>query len=496
VWCSGPAGLLAVAFVVSVGCQPVPAPAPAPEADPVPEESVELRHWVEPIPDVEGAVAVAAVGPGYQTFPGIVANRGSYAIRLVASGFGDVEALRPHAQQVANELTSITGHPVTVGVGQIGSRVTQPGEILVFVTGSSPCDQLGPWDGCGGPTEYASVHGGVQTNAGNVWVKPRVLGMSSGARQYVMAHELGHALGLDHFNSTFEGRRQVMNGGGVAVVTYQTGDQNGFRALAPANPAVPPSDPAPSVDLCPTAVGGLHGCPSRMFWDRRTDGRIDLDGDRKSDVVRSDGTDFFVSSGGASGWRLLNRFLLPIDAVAFADMNGDGRSDVVRSDPADGYFYVSWGGSTGWVRLNHFATSLDNVRFADMNGDRKADVVHSDGVNFYVSSGGTTGWTVLNQFLTTLDRVQFADVNGDRKADVVHSDGVNFYVSSGGTSGWTVLNQFLTGLDTVAFADLTGDGKADVVHSDGVHFYVSAGGASSWASLNQFLVPLDQVALR
>lgn len=195
--------------------------------------------------------------------------RGSYTIYLISNA--DVGVYEPMVRNAATQLGNIMGIPVTVSSSRPPVAVETPGSINVLVTtDGSPC---GDWDGalmgCGG--RYTSRVGtGPRTlDVGYVWLPPPSL-LPNSFRLETVAHELGHAFGLEHYNERYENEYQVMRFvTGAGTGTYRSGDRNGFRFLAgkqttPPPTNIPPVTPAPSnvdVAVLKTAHQDLLGIP-------------------------------------------------------------------------------------------------------------------------------------------------------------------------------------------------------------------------------------------
>jgi hypothetical protein len=189
--------------------------------------------------------ATPAQAAGYHSGSGFLSYDAgllsSYTIHLVDTP--EIEEFRAEAESVAAELTSIMGSvTVTVASGVVQSSYTPgPGEVTVKTDETSSCTTnrlpggLG-WLGCtNGPATAFS--GGPRTDVeyvqdAKVTVNIVVAGLASDVQRHVVAHEVGHALGLQHYDAIFEGHYQIMRSTTDttenASNTYQSGDINGL----------------------------------------------------------------------------------------------------------------------------------------------------------------------------------------------------------------------------------------------------------------------------
>lgn len=199
---------------------------------------------------------LAVNGPGYvvqdwsSTGGTVLRDAPSYTLRLVSNGQGDVEQLRSAAQFAASQIASISGVQVSVAAGTVpdgatSDRTPTDGEILLSVDSTvagSPACGSGPyslsWAGCTMLWSQRAYpeQGFDEIRSSRMWIHPVTLGYSTADQRSVISHELGHALGLDHYETLYNGVYQVMNGSGGGYTTqgvYQDGDKNGLRFLVP-----------------------------------------------------------------------------------------------------------------------------------------------------------------------------------------------------------------------------------------------------------------------
>jgi hypothetical protein len=184
---------------------------------------------------------------GYALLPYADVTRTGRTVRFHP---GTPAVTRGHVTAAVNEINAIAG----IGL-RIGADTTTPfvgGEIMVQVVGQTRCG-LGS-SGCA--SSYYTVTPGFGKHITSTLVEIRSDMVGTGYEPGTARHELGHAIGLAHYDSMWEGEYQVMRARSTTGRdAYRAGDRNGLRHLAQGstNPNV-----VGAIDQAVVSLGQVH----------------------------------------------------------------------------------------------------------------------------------------------------------------------------------------------------------------------------------------------
>jgi len=253
--------------------------------------------------------------------------RPTYKMRLADVGGYDAGQMRG-----ALETMVLRNHNVdiTVAPGTVSRTKPRRGEILVQLSPGSPCARSSPdWVGCAGPKKLSWVRGSDQkqiwVGAGKIWIRPNLLTEYPTLQYTVYLHELGHVLGMGHYDATYDGAYQVMRSVAHDPINhYQAGDRNGLTSARPLEK-------------------GYRNFRSRAVTAVRFKGRVWLFGaDATGNMwVRR------PRRGGGFRWEDLDGVLLGAPGV----VAGDGRVDVFAVGTNGDLYQKTWadGAWSAWV---------------------------------------------------------------------------------------------------------------------------------------------------
>lgn len=169
----------------------------------------------------------------------------SYEIWLLGNrshGREILQVVKGSLHRAADQVRQISGVSLRVrvsmsgGTAPIGGVAPRPGQIVVSLGTADMCSGKHRPAGCTTTLIESNAATGLATvvSARTVINNREVRAYSRYHQDNVVAHELGHALGLDEFNVLYGGRAQVMNAGNYSAGgIYRAGDRNGLVALRP-----------------------------------------------------------------------------------------------------------------------------------------------------------------------------------------------------------------------------------------------------------------------
>src|SRR5262245_54261858 len=150
----------------------------------------------------------------------------SYTVRMVTTNplWSQID---DEVADIAEKIEWATGSSMSMG-SPIGSHEGNTREITVEVGTDSPCGPLSNPGvlGCGGPFNQLTW----TALGGSVWICSCLVGTS--LLYSTILHEMGHSVGLDHYDEMWQGQYQVMVSFHIDDPTYyRSGDVSGLRRL-------------------------------------------------------------------------------------------------------------------------------------------------------------------------------------------------------------------------------------------------------------------------
>jgi hypothetical protein len=213
-------------------------------------------------------------------------------------------------------------------------------------------------------------------------------------------------------------------------------------------------------------------------------GRMDFNGNGKTDLFAKKGDRWLVLYDGKGTWQEINTSSIPKEQLRFGDVDGDGKTDILRVSPRR-KVEVSYGGTGQWTEVTDAGDQNPNIQVGDFNGDGKTDIVYLKFVPtgsiamgyLYVKFGCKGSWKLLNKTLKITasnaaeyaTNVRFGNFNGDRITDIFRYTNKRFGVYYNGTGDFKELCNPGINLrmdDLLFVTDLTSINYTDVIYVD------------------------------
>jgi hypothetical protein len=279
-------------------------------------------------------------------------------------------------------------------------------------------------------------------------------------------HEIGHALGLDHYNLA----PAVMNSSAGTNTTLKTPDIDGIQYLYG----------SPQTDFKLVTAWDFN-------WHVIATGDFNHDG--TTDVIWDNG------HGVEGGWLMGNdtragTLQLPFfpdwHTVATGDFNGDGVTDIMWQS-ANG-LVAEWFMGSGTRQATAAIQNMAGwtvIATGDFNHDGISDVIWDNGSGveggWLMNRNGQIGGTLQLPFFPAWTVIATGDFNADGNTDIMWKSAsglVAEWFMGSGTRQATAAIQNMSGWDVIATGDFNHDGTMDILWRN------AAGQTSAWLMKN------------
>ena len=321
-------------------------------------------------------------------------------------------------------------------------------------------------------------------------------------RHEMLAHELGHNMGLQHDRATAAGADDTngdtnlldpeeygrypysfgyrVAGNFYTIMTPRVANEDGFRVFS--NPRITfcggspcgvadQADNARALTQTMPVIAAFRTTPPANVWFRG-----DFDGDGRSDILwrnpvsgqnviwrsANSSTSQTVASVPGNSWRIMGA----------ADFDGDGRSDILWRNVATGANVVwkSANSATPQAVATVAGTAWTIVGAGDFDGDGKADVLWRNtvtGVNvIWKSANSATPLAVRSVPDQAWTVVGVGDFNGDGRSDILwrnFNTGTNAIWRSGDAASAQAVTATNLSWRVAAVGDFDGDNRDDIL---------------------------------
>lgn len=413
--------------------------------------------------------------------------------------FANIGSGSPNSARSTNDLNAIVSDGDIAGVGHSDPAVLD----MYFVEIAAGFTQLGD--------NYANGLAYVGANGSTVHVGDDLVSWSGGRETIarVVAHEIGHNLGLGHVVDT----PNLMDDGELLNNSQiSTSISSQFSLELPENQ--PPVVSFPISDVTTSISSNSESIDlSGVFFDSNGDSltyTVSIEDDwlvsgsfngstLQLDLANLAGTTTVtVTATDPQGLSVSDEFVLNVESTVFSgDFDGDGVDDLISwsngswdviLSPTDGEASQNigtWSGSVLW----------EDLGVGDFNADGRTDVIGRAGGQWWIglSDGSSLNSQWWGGWSTAVDwqNVFYGDFDGDGRDDVVGRESGNWWISSSTGSGftssywgsWSSTVQW----DDVSPGDFNGDGRTDIAGRTGGHWWVGLSTGSNfnttyWAS--------------
>ncbi|MFN3192038.1 MAG: FG-GAP-like repeat-containing protein [Aureliella sp.] len=403
-------------------------------------------------------------------------------------GNGSASNSRP-----TSDLGTIRSSGDAAGVGNTDPLVLD----MYFVEISAGFTQLG--------NNYANGLAYVGANGSTVHVGDSLVSWSGGRETVarVVAHEIGHNLGLGHVVDT----PNLMDDGELLNNSQiSTSLSSQFSVELPENFAPVVASPIADVFVKSGSTPQTLDLAG-IFYD--ANGDTLTYNVSTSDSATANGTlngsqlgltfnglgqaTITVTASDNRGASVSENILVTVENTVFSgDFDGDGVDDLITWSNGSWEVVLSPAGNSNASSIGTWANSVvwEDLGVGDFNADGRTDVVGRTGGQWWVGlSDGSTlssqwwgGWSTAVEWLD----VDYGDFDGDGRDDIIGRERGNWWLASSGGNNFS--NAYwgswssVVDWEDVAAADFNGDGQLDVAGRTGGNWWVGISTGSSFST--------------